>query len=1855
MFNLSTNQSKPIYNPYITGGNDPTTTNAQKYSQIVQNSQGNVLYRGVPNLANTSYTAINPIFSGDVLIQGNIDLYPSLGTGASTTGWLNVNQNVNVSETIYTNNICVSGILQLQPDAYFSTLNIGSLNIVSYTANVGYTNILNVSRKTAYPVLVMLGNSSIIPIFYSTDIGTTWTKCFFLPNGTNNTYITLARSVLFNGLYWISVGCKLNSQNTNDASIMYSSDAITWIPVDDSNLFGDTGGYGIAYDGTKWIACGDGIKRNNGTCLISSIDGKHWSDITSSSFLFGTGFAKSIVFNNKLWVAGGGSMNTVTLINSIDGITWNTVDSNDEQLLSGGCTCVAWNGSLWLASGGGTNNSSNNFAYSYDGSTWISYSSDLFVVPIVGIRWSDFLNQWMAIGGCPLNSHIPSGSILAFSNDGITWTDVSGIRSFVTYLVDILWESSSKLWIATGVLTSTISTNTSVINVLVTSPDGQNWTLLSTPTNNSISAMVSQITCNSITSSYSVTGILNVAGKSYFADTMEIVKTLTIQGGLNSVSANTGTLIVQGGVGIQKTMYVGGDTFVTGKVWYKNTPTDISWVQLVNQNQTGIFNTPITISATNHNFSVDNNALTIYGGLGVQNTVFIASTNNSIDTNSGAIIVKGGAGIVGNVNIGNNLGVNGLITSANMTTGSIIATGEIDISGNINIQNNGNNALTVDGGVNIARNILVGGNIQINGTQISTGYTSGALTVAGGIGIGGSSNLNGDVFITSITSATNTNTGSLVVAGGIGIGREMYVGGLAYFQNTKDSTSTGNGSLIIAGGVGIQKSLNVGGSLSMNGGLDVGGSMNMGGSINMGGSMNMGGGINMGGGLNVGGGFSVGPSTAPSVFSINNGIVSITSTDINALQISGGIGIGGAVNVTGDIRLAGGNIFGTVNGNTVQLSNFDVSVSDTITYQSQLVINNTSSNAFSIAGGIGVNGNAAFGNSEMTDISSPLYNQLRLYYPFSTAAVVDCSSGLPNANISYINNGGCVLQRNIIPPPPVGSANNSNGDGNGYALYIPTTTSSFVTNIYVPTIHGFTITFWSRYIYDSSLSTPLITLYDNYNNHIKLKTCNSRSGLGRQMIDLKMGNSNYWSICDISSHTFPIGVWVFNMVSVSQTTSTSTVFWQSYGMNGSNYQIATTLPVVFNPTLTQMTVGSYTISDISYIIYDTDVSSYVLIPISNNDYVLKNMSQTTLTGINGGPLPSLDSLSTITFNTIDASSYVLVNNQNVYVGDEQQMIETVISYSLTEISMNIFVSDNSGNGSIIDNSMAFWTDVSYIDHYVDVSFAYWIDVSALRYADTSMAYWTDVSYIDHYVYSSIPYWIDVSSIRYADSSMAYWIDVSHIDHYVNAHLPYWIDISHIDHYVNAHLPYWIDISHIDHYVYTHTPYWIDVSHIDHYVDVSLAYWIDISQTVFSTFNSGSIPNPYYSIIDTSGLMMDYNFDYGITYSTYLSNSTQNYYPCVDSSGLIMYYNYDFMINNQNIFITSYIDVSAIDHYVHNSIPYWIDVSQIDHYVDISMAYWTDVSQIDHYVDTSMAYWTDVSAIIYVDTSMTYSYWVDVSHIDHYVDISMAYWIDVSHIDHYVDISMAYWIDVSHIDHYYNANVPYWIDVSAISFNDIINYGTWKIMDVSAYLVTTTNYSKNLNYYQLQDVSASVPKKTLYDPITNYYAATNPFYLSDLRIYSTDISNTLSSWFCNIDNGHLIGSAFDNNVGGLVNSYGVNAIGSVNSAVMNTGIMTASTVIASNVNISGKLTVNGTNINSTNPTGSMIAYAGTTDPVGWVICDGIVRTNNQDGKYNSISSMGIGFGGSGISNYTPPNMIIQELNISSRPISWILKL
>jgi len=60
-----------------------------------------------------------------------------------------------------------------------------------------------------------------------------------------------------------------------------------------------------------------------------------------------------------------------------------------------------------------------------------------------------------------------------------------------------------------------------------------------------------------------------------------------------------------------------------------------------------------------------------------------------------------------------------------------------------------------------------------------------------------------------------------------------------------------------------------------------------------------------------------------------------------------------------------------------------------------------------------------------------------------------------------------------------------------------------------------------------------------------------------------------------------------------------------------------------------------------------------------------------------------------------------------------------------------------------------------------------------------------------------------------------------------------------------------------------------------------------------------------------------------------------------------------------------------------------------------------------------------------------------------------------------------------------------------------------------------------------------------------------------------------------------------------------------------------------------------------PTGSISAYMGTTEPDGWIICNGIMRNDGQDGRYNNLITAKIGVGTVNV-NYTPPNLSNQLL-------------
>ena len=180
-----------------------------------------------------------------------------------------------------------------------------------------------------------------------------------LNNFTNNKQIyTFGKQIPNN---WVAVG---NGDNT----IAYSSDGITWTGLGNS-IFSDTG-YGVAWNGTMWVAVGIGEDNT----IAYSYDGITWTGLGKDIFEIS---GRGVAWNGTMWVAVGNGDNDGednTIAYSYDGITWTSV-TESTTIFSNSGRGAAWNGKMWVAVGQGTKNT---IAYSSDGINWTGLDTTIF-------------------------------------------------------------------------------------------------------------------------------------------------------------------------------------------------------------------------------------------------------------------------------------------------------------------------------------------------------------------------------------------------------------------------------------------------------------------------------------------------------------------------------------------------------------------------------------------------------------------------------------------------------------------------------------------------------------------------------------------------------------------------------------------------------------------------------------------------------------------------------------------------------------------------------------------------------------------------------------------------------------------------------------------------------------------------------------------------------------------------------------------------------------------------------------------------------------------------------------------------------------------------------------------------------------------------------------------------------------------------------------------------------------------------------------------------------------------------------------------------------------------------------------
>lgn len=139
---------------------------------------------------------------------------------------------------------------------------------------------------------------------------------------------------------------------------------------------------------------------------------------------------------------------------------------------------------------------------------------------------------------------------------------------------------------------------------------------------------------------------------------------LIITDATQATSKDSGTIVTEGGVGVEKNLYVGGNIVGSGSLSVGLTSTFTAQSN---------FNGPVVVNGTVDSTTKDNGSIVTEGGIGVEKSVTIGqnlkvvgqanltASTTSTDPTTGCLITTGGVGVGENLNVGGDLSVSGTV------------------------------------------------------------------------------------------------------------------------------------------------------------------------------------------------------------------------------------------------------------------------------------------------------------------------------------------------------------------------------------------------------------------------------------------------------------------------------------------------------------------------------------------------------------------------------------------------------------------------------------------------------------------------------------------------------------------------------------------------------------------------------------------------------------------------------------------------------------------------------------------------------------------------------------------------------------------------------------------------------------------------------------------------------------------------------------------------------------------------------------------------------------------------------------------------------------------------------------------
>lgn len=587
----------------------------------------------------------------------------------------------------------------------------------------------------------------------------------------------------------------------------------------------------------------------------------------------------------------------------------------------------------------------------------VSASTGAFqVLGGVGIAKSLFVGGVAYLGGVTANLNATAGQIMNIN------TDASVV---ITGSADSTSSVTGAFKVAGGVaIAKNVTIGSSSISLSTTTAIGSTGSILNlTSTTTPLNIGFSTNPANAL-GDFSINDYTNSRPiLSYFTATSQITlggtaTTVKINNVGDSTTSTTGSLQVLGGIGIAKSLSVGGSLLnltnaTSNTILYSNAgiaspslTTRSVGTKLVLYPSLSSTSADFALGIEGGNmwFSIDAgaaNGFKWYSGTTVIQSVSLDASilNVTTDTNSlstGAFRVAGGVSVAKSMTVGKNIYIDA-------TTGSIRKQGLVVNAFDVSVVI----------GNSLGTSNLPSIQVWSNGGFGTVGITPYALEIqpAGGdLTIGSSTSI---VNFNGLTDSSLSTNGALVIHGGVGIIKNLSIGanmsvtgtssltGVVSVLNATESSTLSVASVILSGGLSVNKSIRVGINATIAGSLTVSGAITLlnstvsssstTGSMVLTGGLGVGGAINTTGALSIGGNATISGTLTTTGVSTFSNVTDATTTVLGSIVTAGGIGVSKSVNIGLNLTSGGTTTLSTLNSTgIISFTNATDSTSSTV-------------------------------------------------------------------------------------------------------------------------------------------------------------------------------------------------------------------------------------------------------------------------------------------------------------------------------------------------------------------------------------------------------------------------------------------------------------------------------------------------------------------------------------------------------------------------------------------------------------------------------------------------------------------------------------------------------------------------------------------------------------------------------------------------------------------------------------------------------------------------------------------------------------------------------------------------------------